>query len=222
MDGASLGGPRPPSCNVRIGGFQTWSRIGIALEFFFPWALLWFGSMFLSSLRSHRYCLALPGEEKIPFVPWMMPWYLSLDLAVPLVIFLAPDLNTLRRVYRSMLLQTLVASCVYVIVPQTLCFDGHERGGVWENLANHTGTTNLGWHADAPSLHVSFAFTLAWILAPAWRSAFRWRIGLAVWIWAVGVALSTVLVHEHHLMDVVTGIGLAMVFCWWKGPLERL
>lgn len=172
--------------------------------------------MYLSSLQTRRFCLALPGEDRIPFVPWMLPWYLSLDVAVPLVVVLAPDLNSLRRVFQSMVLQTLIASLAYIAVPQTLCFEGHEQGGVWENLAQLTGTANLGWHADAPSLHVSFACTLAWYLgqsnALGQRRGFDW----AWWIWAIGVAVSTVLVHEHHVVDVLTGLVLGLVVCVWE------
>ena len=78
--------------------------------------------MFLSSLWPWRICLALPGESGFPYLPWLVPWYLSLDLMVPLVTLLAPDLDTLRRVYRAMLVQTGVAALVYTVVPQRLGF----------------------------------------------------------------------------------------------------
>ena len=59
-------------------------------------------------------------------------------------------------------------------------------------------------------------------LRPAWLSAlsiicldvFSWRTGaigkVLWWSWAAAICLSTVLIHEHHVLDVVTGIILAL------------
>ena len=199
----------------RINRWDWEVRLRVTGTFFIIWAAFWFGSMVLSFLWPGRICLALPGEELIPFIPWLVPLYLSLDLMVPVVALLAPDLDTLRRVYRVMLVQTGIAALVYTLVPQRLAFDGHELGGVWDSLAHQTRSANLGWHADAPSLHVSYAFTLASLLFP--RLSFN-RPGMVTflgWVWADGVMASTLFVHEHHLVDLISGIALAWWTCRW-------
>jgi len=210
----------PTGINCLHRGGEWLERLLVAARFFVPWAALWFGSMILSSLWPWRICLALPWESGFPYLPWLVPWYLSLDLMVPLVTLLAPDLDTLRRVYRAMLVQTGVAALVYTVLPQRLGFIGHESGGVWENLAQNTGSANLGWHADAPSLHVAFAFTMARLLIPRLCTNESWWPLAAGWIWAVGVMVSTVFVHEHHLADVASGLVLAWWTCRWAGRLN--
>lgn len=210
----------PTGINSLHRGGEWLERLLVAAGFFVPWAALWFGSMILSSLWPWRICLALPGESGLPYLPWLVPWYLSLDLMVPLATVLAPDLGTLRRVYRAMLVETGVAAVVYSVLPQRLGFYGHESGGVWEDLAQKTGSANLGWHADAPSLHVAFAFTLARLLIPlAGANESRWLLA-AGWIWAGGVMVSTLFVHEHHLADVASGLVLGWWACGWFGRPE--
>jgi hypothetical protein len=58
---------------------------------------------------------------------------------------------------------------------------------------------NLSYN-NFPSLHVAFAVSAAW--------AYR-RLGW--WLWAAAVALSTWLMWEHHLVDIVGGVALALI-----------
>jgi membrane-associated phospholipid phosphatase len=57
---------------------------------------------------------------------------------------------------------------------------------------------------DFPSLHVS---TSAIIAIHWWR--FNRRAGLVAVIWAVLIAMSTVLIRQHYLADVAGGLILA-------------
>ena len=70
----------------------------------------------------------------------------------------------------------------------------------------------------APSLHVSLTGLFALALLHDFP---RWRIVSIVGILVVW--LSTLLTHQHHLIDVVTGIAVAVLFAlprWrWLGCL---
>src|SRR4029077_8532284 len=57
-----------------------------------------------------------------------------------------------------------------------------------------------------PSLHVAQCFLAAFACSRVNR-----RVGLAAMVWAFLVGLSTVYTKQHYVMDVVTGILLAMV-----------
>ena len=75
-----------------------------------------------------------------------------------------------------------------------------------------------------PSLHVANVLLVA---AVCWR--LERRFGAAVWAWALLVAVSTVTVKQHYVVDVVAGAALAagtiaLVLVRWDGlwPDERL
>jgi membrane-associated phospholipid phosphatase len=36
------------------------------------------------------------------------------------------------------------------------------------------------------------------------------------WVWLILICASTVLVHQHHMIDVVSGLGLAAVLHRWS------
>jgi hypothetical protein len=55
-----------------------------------------------------------------------------------------------------------------------------------------------------PSLHLAFATTLVLVFGVRARPAVRGLLGL----WLAAVALSTLLTHEHQVVDVVTGVAL--------------
>ena len=56
-----------------------------------------------------------------------------------------------------------------------------------------------------PSLHVAFAAICALAYARARGAA----AALVFGTWAAAIAASTVLLHQHHLVDVATGLALA-------------
>ncbi len=61
----------------------------------------------------------------------------------------------------------------------------------------------------APSLHVSLTFLLALALCRDWP---KWWLVIATCV--ILVWLATLFTHQHHLIDVATGILLASVVCW--------
>ena len=62
-------------------------------------------------------------------------------------------------------------------------------------------------HNLVPSLHVAFAALI--LLGCAERGPKFWAWGYGAWL--VLMSASTVLVHQHHLLDVISGLGLAFI-----------
>jgi membrane-associated phospholipid phosphatase len=58
-----------------------------------------------------------------------------------------------------------------------------------------------------PSLHVAFAVICAAIFSPRAPRPVK----TLLWLWASLIAASTVLIHQHHILDVVSGWLLAVV-----------
>jgi membrane-associated phospholipid phosphatase len=144
-------------------------------------------------------------ELTIPFVPAMMLAYVSLYglfLAAPFVLRTERELRALAA---ALIATILVAAVGFLIWPAESAFPPPTDLGIWAGLYQFADRLNLRYNM-APSLHVALGIATAAILAQ--------RRGLAtatlLWSWALLISLSTLLTHQHHVLDVVTGAALGM------------
>jgi membrane-associated phospholipid phosphatase len=184
----------------------------------YAWALslangIWFALVFggcdlLTAHRSLRVPVHFAAELAIPFVPGMTVIYMSIYL-----LFLAgPFILRARREFRAVVLAQAVmigaAGIGFLLVPAQLAFapPREEDLGVWAGIFHLADRLNLTYNL-LPSLHV--ALTVACVTAFSGHAKGMGKTLL--WIWAIGVALSTLLTHQHHLLDVLTGWALASI-----------
>ena len=161
------------------------------------------GSNWLAAQRAAQLHLYLPAELAIPFIPAMIGPYLSINLlfALPLFRLGAEDLRLLGR---QMIATTLIATAFFLSVPTAL---GFTRSTVASDLAP---TYRLLYSLDypyncVPSLHVAYASQIVFALAA--RGSHRLRASLALWLCLIMV--STVLTHQHNILDLACGLLLA-------------
>lgn len=151
--------------------------------------------------------LWLPGEaELIPFVPEAEFVY-ALGYALPLVVLLRiPDARALVRLVVAFLLILVAAYATYLLLPVYL-----ERPDL-EVTSLATWLLSLEYKDPSynhfPSLHVATAV----LLYLACRDGLRRPALMAALVAAV--AVSTMLVKQHYLVDLVYGAGLAAA-AWW-------
>jgi membrane-associated phospholipid phosphatase len=163
----------------------------------------------LTGIRAHNYDLYLDSERTIPFFPAWIWVYLSINL-----LFMAPPLvmraSAMPLLGKRMLAATLAACAIFLILPARL---GFERvvpedalyQAVFSALFRADGPHNL-----MPSLHVSYAS----LCILSCQSAAHGRLGRVAWgLWLLAIVMSTVLVHQHHLLDIASGLVLAGVIC---------
>jgi len=174
----------------------------VLLGFILGWGILWTGADILSNLQPSRYPMYFAFEQHIPFVSWAMPVYFSLDLAVVILPFLFTTWRNALPPMATLLVQTLIAVPFFIFLPMQVGFTGEAVNGVWgEYVMDPLGIPNFSRWNHVPSLHVSYAFTIAVVLGRNWGHGVL-LLGLA---WACAVSVSTLLVHEHHLVDVLAG-----------------
>ena len=127
-----------------------------------------------------------------------MIWvYLSINLflALPLAVLNIADI---RRFARAVALATVAAALAHLLLP-----------------------TQLGWtqpacfnldrpHNLVPSLHVAYAVLAG---AVVWNGATAHWLRILSGAWLALLISSVLLVHQHHLLDVVTGAALG-IFCY--------
>jgi membrane-associated phospholipid phosphatase len=196
----------PDDAALRWRTYGRWAGLNL-LVFGVLYPLVnWF-----TGARASTFGLYLDGERTIPFLPVWIWAYLSINLLfmLPPLFMRASDMPLLGK---RMLVATLSGCLIFLLLPARLGFervvpgDGLYRA-VFGGLFQADGPHNL-----VPSLHVTYAslcilsFQAA---APEWRTRAAWGL------WLVTIMASTVLVHQHHLLDVVSGLGLAAVIRVW-------
>jgi membrane-associated phospholipid phosphatase len=174
---------------------------------------LWFlivygGADALTARRAFRVPVHVPAELRIPFIPAMAAAYMS----VYLLFFLAPFILRTRRELRAavwtMAFVILCGGIAFLLFPAELAFAPPSEGqlGGWAGLYRVADALNLTYNL-LPSLHVAFAVVCVAIFAPRAPGAVK----VFLWAWAFLIAASTVLIHQHHVLDVVAGWLLAVV-----------
>jgi membrane-associated phospholipid phosphatase len=173
------------------------------------WFALVFGGMdFLTAHRTFRVPVHFPAELSIPFVPSMTAFYMSLYL----LFLMAPLVLRTRREFRAIVItlaiMILCAGIGFLLFPANLAFPQprEEELGIWAALFHLADWLNLTYNL-LPSLHVAFAVACVAIYAPRAPSIAK----SILWTWAAMIVASTVLIHQHHVLDVATGWLLALI-----------
>jgi len=173
------------------------------------WFVLVYGGMdFLTARRSFRVPVHFPAELAIPFIPVMTLFYMSIYL----LFWMAPFVLRTRREFRALVITVafaiLFGGIGFFLFPADLAFvpPREEDLGIWAGLFHCADRLNLTYNL-LPSLHVAFAVVCVTIFSGRAPAAGR----VLLWFWAAMIAASTVLIHQHHLLDVATGWLLALV-----------
>jgi membrane-associated phospholipid phosphatase len=174
---------------------------------------LWFlivygGADWLTAQRTFRVPVHFAAELRIPFVPWMSVFYMSLYG----LFLLAPFVLRTRREFRAAVITMAVAIGVsgiaFLLFPAQLAFSPvpEDQIGAWAGIYHVADELNLTYNL-LPSLHVAFAVICVSILSPRAPRSIR----ILLWLWALLIAASTVFIHQHHVLDVIAGWLLAIV-----------
>lgn len=177
-----------------------WGLLG--LEF----ALVYCGADWITAHHSIRLQLYGNFELAIPLVPFMVVPYMTMYaifFCAPLVLKSRADLDRLAMAAAKVI---AIAGIAFVALPARLGFPpadaAHSVWSPWLLLARRVGLEyNL-----VPSLHVAL-FTLCASVYFT-RVSSGARLGLVLWL--ATVAASTVLTHQHHLLDVIAGLALGI------------
>ena len=169
--------------------------------------LVYGGSNALAAWRGTSASLDLPWEQALPFMPWAVVPYMALDLLYAGAFALAASRRELQRLAGRVLLATALSAAVFVLAPTRVVFERPESGGLPGALFALLVLDRP--YNQCPSLHVSLAVivgqTYAARAAGVTRAALVALFGL--------IAVSTVLVWQHHVVDVAGGLMVAAIVC---------
>lgn len=187
-------------------------RAGLAAGLCGVFCVIYGGCLYLTSLRANVPSLYFEWERRIPFVQWMIVPYMSIDLFFVGAFFVCRGRDELRAVAKRLVMALLVAGVCFLLFPLRYAFATPElHGWAGELIRSFKGMDrpfNL-----APSLHIAFR-TILWVVYVRHTRGVV-RAGVKGWFLLIG--LSTLLVFQHHVIDVFSGQLLGM-FCIYLLP----
>jgi membrane-associated phospholipid phosphatase len=174
--------------------------------------LVFYGCDFLTARRALRVAVHFDAELSIPLVPAMSAVYMSIYLLFLAAPFVLRTRAEFRAAVATLAVVIGIAGAGFLLVPAELAFPPAttEALGRWAGVYHLADRLNLTYNL-VPSLHVALTVACAAIFA---RHAAGWGKAL-LWVWASAVAASTVLTHQHHVLDAVTGSLLAVACVRW-------
>lgn len=176
---------------------------------------LWTSALFVGvySLTNAR-AASLPAldtwawewEQHIPLVDWMIVPYMSIDLFFVATPFICGSRREIRILGRRMALAILAAGLIFWLWPLRLALGRQEvegfLGPAYAFLHGFDQPHNL-----FPSLHVTLMFIIRW----TWHRKVGGRTRTLLHIWFALISLSTLLTHQHQVIDLLGGLILALL-----------
>jgi membrane-associated phospholipid phosphatase len=163
--------------------------------------VVYFCTNWITSRRTENHHLFFDRELAIPFVPSMIYVYMSL-----LVLLLLPAFTLVKSqmtaLARAMVVTLFIAAAIYLLLPAELGFDRPEHVPGYDAVFQALYMLELP-HNLVPSLHIASSVLL--IAAVRNNMSSPWgRAGLI--LWGILICASVLLVHQHHIVDVISGL----------------
>jgi len=176
------------------------------------------GCNWITSQRSDAGTLYFEWERHIPFVPFFIIPYLSIDLFFITAPFLCRNREELGLFCRRVTAAILIAGICFLLMPLRFAFARPFFPG-WIGTAFDWFRFLDAPYNLVPSLHAALLLFLFDVYERNLRGALRW----IVLAWLVLIGLSPVLTYQHHVVDIVTGFVLAgYCFYFWGAPVPLL
>ncbi len=188
--------------------------VGLLVQLTLLFGVVYGGCNWLTAQRETTWGMYAQWELAIPFVPAMVFVYFSISALFWLPMFCLNPVQ-MRALARAFALATVIAGVSFLLIPGHL---GHARPDNVPGFAPVYATLyqlDLS-HNLVPSLHIAYSSLLVWVMGHALagdRHSRRWTLLLQGWL--ALIAVSVLLVHQHHLLDVLTGLVLGR-YCYHR------
>ena len=199
-------------------GRALWKRAAAWLALLGPLFYVAYGfANWWAATRAAVPTLVFAWEHSLPFWPWTIFPYWTINVFYALSLFLARDRHTLDRHGARLLTATCVAVACFVLWPLRFDFGQPPVSGAPAFLFNALRSFDQPFN-QAPSLHIALAVILwDWyrrLLTATWAR-------MALHLWAFAICASVLTTWQHHFIDIPTGLLLGLI-CVWLWPLERV
>lgn len=181
---------------------EIWKTYGywafwVGVAFFFVYPLC----NWISSERSEVFHLYLSSELNIPLIPEFIWVYLSMYV----LFFLPPlflNVSELEVLGKRIITGTIISGIIFLLFPSQLGFQRVVPEGFYSDFFTQIFTLDLPYNM-APSLHIVYS---GLILFSIYNTVKVKLIRLFLIIWLLLIVLSTLFVHQHHLIDIISAM----------------
>ena len=187
---------------TRIKALLKWGLIGAL-----TCTGIYLGTNEIAAQQTSFYQLYFEFERDIPMVPWMIHVYNSFHVLLLLNFLIIKNPLKIRAIAISLIASSAIAALFFLIFPAELGFSRTENMMGYEFWYDA-----LHWldhpHNLVPSLHITFSALSTYVISTEINSRVLKSLFL---VWFLLICSSIVLVHQHHLVDIFTGLLLAVI-----------
>jgi membrane-associated phospholipid phosphatase len=152
-----------------------------------------------------HYPMYFDFELSIPLLPWMINFYMSLNLLFVLAAFIIDSAEGVKGYCLSLIGTLGIASVVFLLFPGELGFERVDVVGDHAALFKSMHSIDKPFNLF-PSLHVTYSTLSAAIMINHSRNKV---FNFFMILWICMISASVLFVHQHHLFDVFSGFLLA-------------
>jgi membrane-associated phospholipid phosphatase len=194
----------PPPLFAWPGARHLGETVILSAAVLLLFAVVYGGADWVTGFRG-RHHVHLPFELQIPFVPAAVVGYMSLYGLFAIAPFILRRQRELRALAGTLAAAIVVGGICFLLFPAELAFPEPTNLGEWQGLYAVADLINLRYNL-VPSLHVALTI----ICVDLFSRRAGWMAALVFWTWGAAICASTVLLHQHHLLDVAAGLALAL------------
>lgn len=166
-------------------------------------SLIFYGTDIITGTMAKKHKIYFDWELNIPFIPAAFIPYFGIFALPATIPFTVKQRNKLYFLALRLVIAIIVAGVVFLLIPSKLGYMPRQLSPGFESFVQAVaGKNNL-----IPSLHVCLTFIICHSIFPGSGKAGRFLIYLTM----ILLPLSTILTHQHHVIDVITGLLLAMM-----------
>ena len=170
------------------------------------WVALYYATAWIGELRGPVFEPALALDARFPVLPWTFFIYLLAYVVVLALFVIRRTAAFLNLAFTSFIVMNLAAFALFALFPAQgpeRDFMGSDGGGIIAVVHAVDSRYNA-----FPSLHVANP----WLIAILSLHERRWSVlTVLLFIVAVSISISTLLVRQHYLLDVLGGIALSVL-----------
>jgi protein-tyrosine phosphatase len=192
---------------------RPWKRAALWLLFLGPWFFLTYGLCNQFAARLDFVPSYYAGWERaIPFLPWLLLPYWTIDGFYAASLFTARSRGELGVLGKRLALATLISCIGFLLFPLRFAFERPEVAGFNGWLLARLTDFDKPFN-QAPSLHISLLVVLWVHYLGILRGKWKWL--LSAWFALIGA--SVIGTWQHHMIDVYGGL-IAGVLCLYLVP----